>query len=667
MSSRSPVPTQRRVVYTNIETPNKDPSTIFHSPYTNGKKSKEYTNPTLISSSVFYDYKLNNVEIKSGQLDHSGRPKSPLNKQYEHFNNQDKQNTPGQQATPERSKTPRRKRQFDYTKEYLKDHFQAGMTIQAETKRPLKKYNFSNTIADFSQICQSNNQETMKFQIDRAHDRSLHKSASNINLDQNYKVGTYDQSNNISAFVDQVSTPLKKNNSFVNIKKRDDDENYNSQLQNYSTRNGRLQEQSQPQTPNRARDSSNIRQANGFGGYERSMTPNTMQRYLNEQFQNQTATPKRHENHNSIGDIRQNRSLTPTAYAKYKQSFTPLKECCDQCINLKMVDQKQQRKQEEKEKDYIDQKSLNKKYNEEQIRLKELTKQKQEQIRKQYGEYIKIKNEEDKQKKQDKIQENILYNQKMNQQFEQEKQIELERIKKQKIQKIKMYSQQLKEQIEQKEAQRKFQIEKQRQESERNHQIQAKAQFERTHMQNKFVPTVVEYREQLLNQQIEQDIQKYKQKDQEQLFYKKIQEQVSKYSEQEKELLRQIKQKKKQDYESFIKQKEQILIQAKEEKKKEEKEIRQKFQNIENEDHLQKLNLRRIENIQKQNFCNVLKDQIQQKDIQQQKLKQEDIKKSQSTTLLINNSSYQNLPINSLSPCTQCHKKVPKYQLALYN
>ncbi|KAL4462738.1 hypothetical protein ABPG72_014910 [Tetrahymena utriculariae] len=667
MSSRSPVPTQRRVVYSNLETPNKDPSTIFHSPYTNGKKSKEYTNPNFISSSIFYDYKLNNVEIKSGQLDHSGRPKSPINKQYEHINNYERSNTPGQQATPERSKTPRRKRQFDNTKEHIRDHFQAGMMIQAETKRPLKKYNFSNTVTDFSQSCLSNNQETVKFYLDKVHDRSMHRSASNINLDQNFKVGTNDQSNNVSAFKDQVSTSLKKNNSFANIKKRDDDENYNSQIQHYSTKNGRLQEYSQPQTPNRASEPSNIRQANVVGGQERSMTPNTMQRYLNEQLQHQTATPKRHENHNSIGDVRQNRSLTPTAYAKYKQSFTPLKECCDQCINLKMMEQKQQRKQEEKEKDQIDQKSINQKYNEEQIRFKELTKKKQEQIRKQYGEYIKIKNEEDKQKKQDKIQENIIYNQKMNQQFEQEKQIELERIKKQKIQKIKMYSQQLKDQIEQKEIQRKYQIEKQKQESERNHQLQAKAQYERTYMQNKFVPTVVEYREHLLNQQIEQDMQKYKQKGQEQFFYKKIQEQVSKYSEQEKELLRQIKQKKKQDYESFIKQKEQIEAKAKEEKKKEEKEIRQKFQNIENEDHLQKLNSRRIDNIKKQNFCNILKDQIQQKEIQQQKLKLEDIKKSQSTTLLINSSSYQNLPINSLSPCTQCHKKVPKYQLALYN
>ncbi|EAR88024.1 hypothetical protein TTHERM_00011900 (macronuclear) [Tetrahymena thermophila SB210] len=667
MSSRSPVPTQRRVIYTNLETPNKDPSTIFHSPYTNGKKSKEYTNPTLISSSVFYDYKLNNVDIKSGQLDHSGRPKSPINQQNEHISNQDRSNTPVQKATPERSKTPRRKRQFDNTREHIRDHFQAGMMIQAETKRPLKKYNFSNTVTDFSQSCLNNNQETMKFYLDKIQDRSMHKSASNINLDQNFKVGTNEQSNNVSAFVDQVSTPLKKNSSFININKRDDDENYNSQLQNFSTRNGRQQEYSQPQTPNRVRDSSNNRQVNGGGGYERSMTPNTMQRYLNDQLQHQTATPKRYENHNSTGDVRQNRSLTPTAYAKYRQSFTPLKECCDQCINLKMMDQKQQRKKEEKEKDYLDQKSINQKYNDEQIRFKELTKQKQEQVRRQYGEYVKIKNEEDKQKKQDKIQENIIYNQKMNKQFEQEKQMELERIKNQKIQKIKMYSQQLKEQIEQKEIQRKNQIEKQRQESERNQQLQAKVQYERTRMQNKFVPTVVEYREQLLNQQIEQDMQKYKQKDQEQLFYKKIQEQVSKYSEQEKELLRQIKQKKKQDYESFIKQKEQILIQAKEEKKKEEKEVRQKFQNIENEDHLQKLNSRRIENIKKQNFCNVLKDQIQQKEILQQQLKQEDIKKSQSTTLLINNSSYQNLPINSLSPCTQCHKKVPKFQLALYN
>lgn len=66
MTSRSPIPSQRRVVYLNDETPQKDPTTIFHSPYTNGKRSKEYTNPTLISSSVFYEYKANNVDYKSG-------------------------------------------------------------------------------------------------------------------------------------------------------------------------------------------------------------------------------------------------------------------------------------------------------------------------------------------------------------------------------------------------------------------------------------------------------------------------------------------------------------------------------------------------------------------------------------------------------------------------
>lgn len=49
---RSP---SHRTFYINDQVTNsKDITTTFHSPYKDGKKNKQYTNPTFLSSNLFY-------------------------------------------------------------------------------------------------------------------------------------------------------------------------------------------------------------------------------------------------------------------------------------------------------------------------------------------------------------------------------------------------------------------------------------------------------------------------------------------------------------------------------------------------------------------------------------------------------------------------------------
>lgn len=49
--SKSP---SRRAIYLNDETPRRDISTPFHSPYKEGKPNPHYYNPSFVSSHLFY-------------------------------------------------------------------------------------------------------------------------------------------------------------------------------------------------------------------------------------------------------------------------------------------------------------------------------------------------------------------------------------------------------------------------------------------------------------------------------------------------------------------------------------------------------------------------------------------------------------------------------------
>lgn len=73
-NSRSPIAASKRVAYLNNETPIRDPSTIFHSPFKNGKRNPEYSNPTLMSSSIFYQNEPS-IEFRNSQI--PSRSKSP--------------------------------------------------------------------------------------------------------------------------------------------------------------------------------------------------------------------------------------------------------------------------------------------------------------------------------------------------------------------------------------------------------------------------------------------------------------------------------------------------------------------------------------------------------------------------------------------------------------
>ena len=93
-NTRSPIASSKRVAYLNNETPLRDPSTIFHSPFKNGKRNPEYSNPTLMSSSIFYH---NDAPIEYKNSHVPARSKSPSE-------------LPNEATTAKSSKAPRLKR-----------------------------------------------------------------------------------------------------------------------------------------------------------------------------------------------------------------------------------------------------------------------------------------------------------------------------------------------------------------------------------------------------------------------------------------------------------------------------------------------------------------------------------------------------------------------------
>jgi len=60
--SKSPT---RRGIYINEETNKREVASIFHSPYKDGRRNKDYVNPSFISSNLFYpkEYVENNSEF----------------------------------------------------------------------------------------------------------------------------------------------------------------------------------------------------------------------------------------------------------------------------------------------------------------------------------------------------------------------------------------------------------------------------------------------------------------------------------------------------------------------------------------------------------------------------------------------------------------------------
>ncbi|EAR94328.1 hypothetical protein TTHERM_00050530 (macronuclear) [Tetrahymena thermophila SB210] len=64
----------QKCVYINDETPHRDPSTIFHSPFNQGSKNNTYNNPSYMSSEVFYPHQQTNLT----NVNYSRTPKRSL-------------------------------------------------------------------------------------------------------------------------------------------------------------------------------------------------------------------------------------------------------------------------------------------------------------------------------------------------------------------------------------------------------------------------------------------------------------------------------------------------------------------------------------------------------------------------------------------------------------
>ncbi|KAL4471498.1 hypothetical protein ABPG74_008391 [Tetrahymena malaccensis] len=121
----------QKCVYINDETPHRDPSTIFHSPFNQGSKNNTYNNPSYMSSEVFYPHQQTNLT----NVNYSRTPKRSLVQD----NNGDLFSSSKSPLRPQGVSGNKNQQKYSYMNDYQK--FLEKQDKQSDTKSQISATN----------------------------------------------------------------------------------------------------------------------------------------------------------------------------------------------------------------------------------------------------------------------------------------------------------------------------------------------------------------------------------------------------------------------------------------------------------------------------------------------------------------------------------------------